>query len=96
MPKKQDVLPDGPQVTTGAETVTPVGRLLTHMAVDPILHAAFLRNPGLVIASAGLTTEEEGALNAGSWDQIKEFLGTGGKPTPPDPPPTQGGGGSGG
>ncbi len=77
---------NGPQVITGAETVTPLGQLLARLALDPILHAAFLKNPGLVIASAGLTEAEAEALVLGNWDQIKEFLGTGGRPVPPDEP----------
>ncbi len=84
---------DDPQATTDAGTVTPLGQLLARLALDPILHAAFLKNPGLVIASAGLTPEEETALRDGNWGQIKEFLGTGARPTPPDPPPITGGGG---
>ncbi len=78
---------DGLEVTTGADTVTPLGQLLIHLAVDPLLHAAFLQNPSLVIASARLTPEEATALAEGNWDQIKRFLGTGEKPTPPDEPP---------
>lgn len=85
-----------PPVSTGATTVTALGQLLARLALDPILHAAFLQNPGLVIDSAGLEAEEAEALIKGDWDQIKVFLGTGSKPMPSGEGSGNEGGGGGG
>ena len=62
--------------------VTALGRLVAHMVLDEKLHQRFLDDPDDVIADAGLSADEEQALQDGDWATIRELLG----PRPLDRP----------
>ncbi len=68
--------------------VTTLGRLIAHMALDPKLHQAYLDDPEVVIAGAGLSADEQEAIRSGDWQRIVRHLGTGPRPFPePDGDP---------
>ncbi len=55
--------------------VTNLGRLVARLALDDVLHRAYLDNPDSVIGQAGLSDEESKALNSGDWQAIAKLLG---------------------
>ncbi len=55
--------------------VTSLGRLIARMALDDVLHRAYLDDPDSVIGNAGLSDEESKALSSGDWSQIVKLLG---------------------
>ncbi len=63
-------------------TVSALGRLIAHMALDEVLHRRFLDHPDQVIADAGLSADEVKALNDGDWAAIGELLGPRPRPLP--------------
>ncbi len=73
--------PEDPK-TAERPAVTPLGRLIARLALDPEHHRDFLDDPEAVIAGAGLSPVEEQALRAGDWPAIKTGLG----PAPPSVP----------
>ncbi len=63
-------------------TVTALGRLIAHMALDETLHQRFLEDPEAVIVDAGLSADEEQALRDGDWTAISQHLGPRPRPLP--------------
>jgi hypothetical protein len=63
-------------------TVSALGRLIAHMALDEELHRRFLDDPDRVIADAGLSAKEEQALRDGDWAAIRVLLGPRPRPLP--------------
>ncbi len=63
-------------------TVSALGRLIAHLALDEELHRRFLEDPDPVIADAGLEEQEEQALRDGDWAAICQLLGPRPRPLP--------------
>lgn len=55
--------------------VTSLGRLIARMALDDVLHRAYLDDSDSVIGNAGLSDEESKALRSGDWNEIVKLLG---------------------
>lgn len=55
--------------------VTNLGRLIARLALDEVLYRQFIDDPAAVTAGAGLSEEEERALQSEDWRQIKKHLG---------------------